>query len=238
MLSQLHFDFKKLVYQKRYLMILTGILLFSIIYAVYLSHGGLPMFEVVDSGLSQFRPVYWLICCYMVCDVISSDYHSKTLKTTIPYAKSRTSYIASKSILSAGICFFALLVHLLSSFTAACIFSPNSEWMGWGQSFVLASIGAISTILFFVSIFIFCMIVTENEAVTIGFAMGTVIIMLILESIKQISTYVPTMQVITLQATVNANFSTGILIVGALVFLAIAFSLFTTSIFRRKDLFV
>ncbi len=237
-MKQLHYDFKKIAYQKKYLMILTGILLFSTIYAAFLSHRELPVIEVVNNGLSQFRPFYWLICCYMICDVISSDYHYKTLTVTIPYSKSRTSYIASKSAVAACICFLALLVHLLGVVTTSYIFAPNSEWIGWGESFVVASIGAISAIISLVSIFVLCMIATENEAATIGFAMGTVIIMLILESIKQISKYIPTMQVITLQEIVKANLSAGILIVGTLAFSAIAFSLFTINIFRRKDLFV
>lgn len=236
--KQLHHDFQKLIYQKRYLMILVGILLFSTIYTVYLAQKGLSSIEMLHIGLSQLRPIYWFICCYMICDVISSDYHHKTLKTTVPYSKSRTAYIASKCVLSATICFLALLVHMISSSITAYIFSPHMEWIVFGEFFALASAGALSSIFFFVSLFIFCMIVTENEAATIGFSLGTVIIMLILESIEQLSKYVPTMQMITLQTTIHANLTIGMIIIGTLVLLAIVFTLFTMSIFRRKDLFV
>lgn len=238
MLKQLRHDVQKLIFQKRYLMILLGILLFSAMYAIYLAQKGLSSTEMVYSGLSQLRPIYWLICCYMICDVISSDYHNKTLKTTILYSKSRTAYIASKSILSASICFLALLVHMISSLIATVLFSPHMEWVVIAEFFALASTGALSTIFLFVGLFILCMIVSENEAVTIGFSMGTVIIMLIMESIEQLSKYVPTIQMITLKATIHENLSIGMIIISTLVLLAILFTLLTTSIFRRKDLFV
>jgi len=193
---------------------------------------------MVHLGLSQLRPIYWLICCYMICDVISSDYHNQTLKATIPYSKSRTAYIVSKSILAAGICYVALLVHLISSAITTRMFSPHMAWIGLGEFFALASAGALSTIFFFVGLFILCMIVTENEAVTIGFSMGTVMIMLILESIEQLSKYVPTMQMITLKATIHESLGTGMIIIGTPVVLAIVFTCWTASMFRRKDLFV
>ncbi|WP_059051954.1 ABC transporter permease [Paenibacillus senegalimassiliensis] len=238
MKKQLRHDFQKWIVQKRYWMILGGVLLFSLGYAVYLVQKGLPGMVVMELGLSQLRPLYWLLCCFMIGDVISSDYHYKTMKTTIPSSSTRTAYLISKSVTSVVICLLLLFAHMTSSFIVVYMFSPQIEWGLLGELFASAAIGAFITVIFLVGLITLCMILTENEAATIGFSMGTIFIMLVLESLKQLAIYIPTMQMITLSSTLHSSLTTGMTIIGALLLSGILFIWSSISIFRSKDLFI
>lgn len=238
MKKQLHHDFQKWILQKRYWMILGGVLLFSLGYALYLVQKGLPGMVVMELGLSQLRPLYWLLCCYMIGDVISSDYHHKTMKTTIPSSSTRTAYLISKSVTSVVICLLLLFAHMTSSFIVVYMSSPQIEWVILGKWLALAAIGAFITVIFLVGLITLCMILTENEAATIGFSMGTIFIMLVLESLEQLAIYIPTMQMITLSSTLHSNLTTGMTIICTLLLSGILFISSSIGIFRSKDLFI
>lgn len=238
MRTQLSFELHRTLAHRRVLAIMAAILISGIIYTVYLASKELSSLEMIQRGLSQLRPVYFLICCYLICDILSSDYHYKTMKTALPCSASRTAYLAAKSIVSAGLCFAVLLVQMISSAVTAYLISPEMDWSVLGEFLGLASLGAFSTLLLFVSLFTFCMILTESEAATIGLAMGTVIMMLIMESLEPLARYVPTLLMVTLQTTLHADLTLGVMIVGALVAGAAGLAMLTAGIFSRKDLYI
>lgn len=239
MRTQLSFEIHRTLAQKRVPGIMAAILIFGIIYTVYLASKGLSSLEMVQRGLSQLRPVYFLICCYLICDILSSDYHYKTMKTALPCSASRTVYLTANSIVSAGLCFAVLLVQMISSAVTAYLISPEDvDWSVLGEFLGLASLGTFSTLLLFVSLFTFCMIITESEAATIGLSMGIVIIMLIMESLEPLASYVPTLLMLTLQTTLHADIKLGMMIIGALVSGAAVLAMLTAGIFSRKDLFI
>lgn len=237
MLKQLKYDFSKLVFQRKYLFILIAVSLFGIIYSVLLFQKGLAGAPIINSGLATFRPIYWLLCCYVMCDVISSDYHYKTLKIVVPYTENRTSYIVSKGISSTSISLLILLVYLLISNMTVLILDPGHTWGLGGYSFGLLCIGAIVGILFLESMNSFCMVVTENEAATTGLSMGIVIIIFIFESIEQIAKYLPTMWLVTLPSIVKTEAGIGLIVIAVFFVLSLLLYAGTIGLFRKKDLF-
>jgi len=237
MLKQLKYDFSKLVFQRKYLFILIAVSLFGILYSVLLFQKGLAGTQIVSSGLATFRPIYWLLCCYVMCDVISSDYHYKTLKIVVPYAENRAGYIVSKGISSAGISLMILLVYLLTSNMTVLILDSGHTWGLSGYSFGLLCVGAIVGIFFLESMISFCIVVTESEAATIGFSMGIVIIMFIFESVGQIAKYLPTMWLATLPSIVKTEAGIGLIVIAVFFVLSLLLCAGTIGIFRKKDLF-
>lgn len=238
MLKQLKFDFERMRYQKKYTIILIIILLLSIFFAAFLIYKGQSNLEVVKSSLKQFRPFYWLICCYLICDLITVDYHNGTMKEVIPYSSSRKIYLISKTIIAVGTCYLILFIYLCSTIIITAVSTTQLDYLQVVNFFFLASLGAFETILLFIGFFLLSMIITESEAVTIGFALGTVFIMLLLESIQQAIKYVPTMQMIQLPLSRGTDLNLGIQVVMVLVSLGVISLVTTIQVFKRKDLFL
>jgi|GEM_PF-3547393 len=237
MLKQLKYDFSKLVLQKKYQFIIVVVIMSAVFYSALLSKKGLNNIEIVNNGLLTFRPIYWLLCCYMICDVISCDYHYQTLKIIIPCSKSRSSYIVSKVISSASISLLTLLAYLLSTNITSFFLTSDYSCSIQSSSFALLCIGAIVGIFFFESMIALCMIVTESEAATIGMSLGTVIIMLILESIEQISRYLPTMWLSTLPSIAKSKSGPELSVMATFIILSLLLFANTIRVFVKKDLF-
>lgn len=238
MFKQLQFDFKRMTYQKKYMLILTIISLLSIAFSAFVVYRGQSNIAVVKASLAQFRPFYWLICCYLICDLIMIDYHNGTIKGIIPYSSSRRIYLLSKVITSITTCYLILLTHLCSTIFTTIVLSSQLDYLELGSFFFLSSVGATETILLFTGLLLLSMIITESEPVTIGFGLGMVFIMLILESIQQIADYVPTMQMIQLPLASGSEFKLGIWIAMVIVLFGIMSWIAAMQVFKRKDLFL
>lgn len=237
MLKQIKFDCKRMFYQKKYLAIVFLVLGISILYATFLVPPEQSAGEAFDQILRQFRPIYWLVCCYVVCDLITVDYHNGVLKQVLPYSKSRVVYLLSKIVLSFALCYIILLAHLGGSFLT-CIFSPvNLEiailWKYW----FLTVLGASSGIFLLIAIILFFGGMTKSEPITIGIALGLVFIQLVLESVDAIIHWIPAMHILLLSSSKGDVFNMELMVVMSLILLAVFAMLLSIQQFKRNDFF-
>jgi ABC-type transport system involved in multi-copper enzyme maturation permease subunit len=238
MIQQLKYDLIKLNYQRRYVVIFWSIIVCCIGYAVHFTYKDLTPIEILDESMYSFRPIYWLICAYMIWNIFSSDYHYGTLKTVIPYAKSRRSYLISKMITSVIMCYLTFICYIpIMYFSAVAAASLHGSHISVSLPFFIMSIGDIAGILFLTGITAFCTIISENEATMIGSSMGSVIIMLILETVETISRFLPTTWFVVFPGLVNQHKVIDWSVIVAVIAVALTLSLIAIQIFRRKDLF-
>lgn len=236
MIKQLRFDYSKIFFQKKYWVMMIALIFASIVYSYLGLQKELSVAEVTKKAILSFRPICWLLCCYVICDVISGDYHYKSLKTSLPSAQSRNCYIASKVSVSLSIGFLIFMTLVLSTNLAGFVFSMNHLWIIEGDSYIQLSFGVLAGLFCLVSIFFLCMIITENEAITIGFSMGTMMLMMILESFESVTGYLPTMWLIILPQALYSNRE--LINIGILILLAFVFLYITMKQFNKKDLFI
>lgn len=237
MIKQLYFDFSKLFFQKKYLFILISINFIGMLYVSFqINKKNLSAADIIQQLIYSFRPLFWLVCCYIICDIISSDYHYRVLKTVLLYAKSRRCYIISKFVTAITFCLIIFITVILSCNFVFWLLGSGHTWNMSNSLFTSLTLGAFSGIFVLASIFIFYMIITESDAVTIGLSIGTMFVMLVLESFDFIIKILPTMWILTFSFSVYKNSNLDLLKI-ALILLISSLLLFSTlQVFNKKDI--
>lgn len=238
MIRQLKFDLKKMFFQGKYQIIMIALVLFSTLYTVFIYNRGLSEIEVLNGVLVTFRPIGWLICSYMICEIVANDYHYKFLKTILPYAKSRSIYIISKLILALSLCLALFLLTIVISSMTLMFISNDHLWVLELDLVIPKAVAILAGVLFFASMSMAFMIFTESEVVTIGLSMGIVLIMFVFESVEQILNYLPTMWLIQLPVASQAESSIILMTMAIFVLISVSLVCITVQRFKTKDLFV
>ncbi|MBP1907300.1 hypothetical protein J2Z32_003975 [Paenibacillus turicensis] len=238
MIKQLKFELKKMFFQGKYHIIMITLVLFSILYTVFMYNRGLSEIEVLNGVLATFRPIGWLICSYMICEIVANDYHYKFLKTVLPYAKSRSIYMISKLILTLSLCLALFLLTIVITGTTLMFVSHDHLWVVDLDLVIPKIVAILAGVLFFASMSMAFMIFTESEVVTIGLSMGMVLIMFVLESVEQILNYLPTMWLIQLPVATHTQSSIILMTMAIFVLISVSLVCITVQRFKTKDLFV
>lgn len=238
MIRQLKFELKKMFFQGKYQIIMIALVLFSVLYTVFMYNKGLPEIEVLNGVLATFRPIGWLICSYMICEIVANDYHYKFLKTILPYAKSRSIYMISKLILALRLCLALFLLTIVITSTTLMVISNGHLWVLELDLVIPKVVAILAGVLFFASMSMAFMIFTESEVVTIGLSMGIVLIMFVFESVEQILIYLPTMWLIQLPVATHTESSIILMTMAIFVLISLSLVCITVQRFKTKDLFV
>lgn len=238
MIKQLKFELKKMCFQGKYQIIMFALVLFSTLYPVFMYNRGLTEIEVLNGALATFRPIGWLICSYMICEIVANDYHYKFLKTILPYTKSRSIYIVSKLILTLSLCLALFLLTIVITSMTVFLISADHIWVLELDLVIPKVVAILAGVLFFVSMSMAFMIFTESEVVTIGLSMGIILIMFVFESVEQMLNYLPTMWLIQLPVASHTESSIILMTMAICVLLSVSLLCITLQRFKTKDLFV
>lgn len=238
MFNQWKYDFNYIFYSKKHRVLILLTILFSGFLVINTSSN--------DSGLTvdaykqifiNFRQLFWIISVFVMTDLVSSDYHSKTLKNILYHSNSRMQYVISKIGIAVIFSIFLLLIHFLTVFTVLNLSASDKDLTFFEIHFFL--LGAISGLILFASLLSLVMVVSENETITMGIAVGMTLLLLLVESTNLgYYHYLPTMQVTSLELTSKAHpFLSFSILIGyfAFAFLTI---LATIKIFNKKDIFI
>ncbi|KAF1301437.1 hypothetical protein [Candidatus Enterococcus willemsii] len=224
-------------YSKKYrsiLLLVVGLTLFFTIY-LGLSQNNLDN-QVMKNIFEQFRPIYWIICMYMMTDLLSTDYHSKTLKNNI-WKTTRGVYLLSKVSLASLACLFLLLVHFVTSWAFLNVAGSGVSFTMYQPFWLL--VGANLSLLFFATILAFIMTLFENESVVIGVAIGMTLVVFIIESLDgRLAMYLPTMLLITLENMRKTELVTTSFVLVSYFSLAFLLFLGTIKLIDRKDIYI
>lgn len=236
MIHQLKHDISYVFYNRKYrLLILLTILLtagLTIYTAVNTSIGEDILIQVFGS----FRQMYWILCAYLIADLLSTDYHSKTFKNIIPKLPSRNHYYLSKIIVATLAGIFFLLIHVVVSWLTIGSIAAGIELNYFNISYFL--FGAVLSLLFYSSMLAFIIAVSGKETVTIGVALGLILLQALMEGLDPvISAHFPTMYVSTLHDLVSSNLLTGIISISCYLIFTFLLFIGTIKIFSKQDLF-
>lgn len=234
MRAQLKFELQKMRFQSIYRMILLLSLLcsFGILIRSVVAKEPLPSIIVTDGGI--FRIIFWFVCGYVICGIFSEEYHDKTMKTVLPLSQSRGIYLGAKVLTATVYCVFAFLIFSLTKDLAGC-FLYNDAGMDLISGILSPIVGALSGIFVLVCLTAAVITLTENEAITAGVVFGAIILMMILENISIIASYVPTYWI---NSFYSSPARTGMLFpVSIILLIAVFLLLLATRVFCKKDLY-
>lgn len=229
------YERNKFFLQRRNQLILTTIFLVSGLYAMLLAQKGLSGTEIILKSLTLFRPLGWLLCCYVICDILGSDYHYKTLKNILPYMH-RSSYLMVKIFVSGGVGIGIFAIHLLTT-TAVSILSGDRE-LQWSTLLFPIFLGVVTGVSCLVGVFLLSMTLFENEDVAVGFSVGIVILLFILESIEPLTDYLPTLWLLYFPDLFRLDLEKLLLIILIALISSSLIFFFTIWRFKRKDIFL
>lgn len=236
MIKQINFDYRKLFYQKKYLFFIFSLVFLSFIYTSIGIKQNLLNFELNFKLLLFFRPIYWLLCCYIISDIITSDYHFQTLKTILPHTYSRTNYLSSKFFVTLTFCYSPFLALFFGSDCAKLVFSIEYRPFLVEKNFLVISGSILVSLFCLACLFFLSMILTGNEVLTISLAFGVILLCFILESFEPFTVYLPTMWMLFIS---QKSHFTKVLWVLLIWFLgAIGIAVVTFIRFCKKDLFI
>ncbi|MSS14374.1 hypothetical protein [Porcincola intestinalis] len=232
--AQLKFELQKLKFQSIYRMILLLSLLssFGILIRSVVAKAPLTSIIVTDGGI--FRIIFWFVCGYVICGIFSEDYHDKTMKAVLPLSQSRGIYLGAKVLIATVYCVFAFLIFFLTKDLAGCLLY-NDAGVDLISGILFPIVGALSGIFVIVCLAAAVITLTENEAITAGVVFGAIILMMILENISIIASFVPTYWI---NSFYNSPARTGMLFpVSIILLIAVFLLLLATRVFCKKDLY-
>lgn len=234
MRAQLRFELQKMQFQSIYRMILLLSLLcsFGVLIRSIMAKVPLPSIIVTDGGV--FRIIFWFVCGYVICGIFSEEYHDKTMKTVLPLSQSRGIYLGAKVLIATVYCAFAFLIFSLTKDLAGC-FLYNDAGVDLISGILFPIVGTLSGIFVIVCLAAAVIMLTENEAITAGVVFGAIILMMILENISIIASYVPTYWI-------NSFYSSPaqaemLFPVSIILLISVLLLLAATRVFCKKDLY-
>ncbi|MEI3614554.1 hypothetical protein [Pseudogracilibacillus sp. SO30301A] len=236
MIQQLKHDFFYVIYNRKYRLVLLFTILFTVALTIYTAMNSTVGEDILIQVFGNFRQLYWILCAYLIADMLSTDYHSQTLKNIIPRSSKRNYYFLSKMTIATLLGVFILFVNLGTSWLVISSVVSGIEFTFF--NFFYFFFGAVLSLFLFSSLLSFVMTLSGRETVTIGVALGLVLLQMLIEGLDPtVSFHFPTMYVITLQNLILSNLLTGIISIGS--YLIFAFLLFvgTIKVFNKQDLF-
>ncbi|EMS74324.1 hypothetical protein H318_14698 [Enterococcus durans IPLA 655] len=237
MFNQWKHDSQYIFYSKKH----RGIVGLTIILSIFLvinsstSGSGLSL-DAYREIFSSFRQLFWIISVFVITDLVSTDYHSKTLKNVLHRSNSRIQYIMSKIGVATLFSLLLLMIHFSTIFGVLQLASSNAQFIFFEVPWLI--LGALSGLIFFASILTLVLILFENEAVTMGFAVGTTLLLMLAEAPSfSFYRYLPTMLVNNLESTIHSNSLVSFSVLIGYFVLAFLTILVTMKIFNKKDIF-
>ncbi|MBO0994398.1 hypothetical protein [Bacillus sp. SD088] len=237
MIQQVKHDIFYVFYNPKYRLLLLLTILLTAGLTIYTAVNANVGEDILIQVFGSFRQMYWILCAYLIADLLSTDYHSQTFKNIIPKSSNRNYYYLSKIIVATLVGIFILLIHVVTSWLTIGSLVAGIELNYFNISYFL--FGAILSLLFYSSMLAFVIAISEKETVTIGVALGLILLQALMEGLDPvISAHFPSMYVVSLYDLVSSNLLTGIISIGS--YLIFTFILFvgTIKIFNKQDLFI
>ena len=236
MIQQLKHDFFYVIYNGKYRLLLLFTILFTAALTIYIAMNATVGVDILIQVFGNFRPLYWILSAYLIVDMLSTDYHSQTLKNVIPKSSKRKPYFLSKMIVTTLFCIFILLAHVGTSWLVISSVADGIEFTFFNMPYFL--LGAVLSLFLFSALLSFVMTLSGRETITIGVGLGLVLLQLLEEGLNPvISAHFPTMYVVTLQDLVLSGELTGIISIGSYLILAFLLFVGTMKVFNKQDLF-
>lgn len=236
MIQQLKHDIFYLFYNRKYRLLILLTILLTAGLSLYTAVNANAGEDILIQVFGSFRKMYWIICAYLIADLLSTDYHSQTIKNIIPKLSNRNHYYLSKIIVATLLGIVILLIHVVTSWLTIGSLAAGIELNYFNISYFLC--GAILSLLFYSSMLAFVIAISRKETVTIGVALGLILLQALMEGLDPVvSAHFPTMYVSTLHDLVSANLLTGIISISCYLIFTFLLFIGTIKIFSKQDLF-
>lgn len=235
MRKQLKFELQKMKLQSVYGMVPLFSLLSSLGILTRSIMAKAPLRSVIVSDGGLFRIIFWFVCGYLICGIFSEEYHDKTLKTVLPLSRGRGVYLGAKALVATGYCAFTFLVFSLTKDILGRLLYSGAR-IDLIEEMALPFAGACLGVFVIVCLAAVVITLTENEAMTAGVVFGAIILMVILENVSIIASYVPTYWINSFSsspARAGMIFPVSIIMMIAVFLLSVA-----ARAFCKKDLYV
>lgn len=236
MIRQLKHDVFYVFYNGKYrLLVLLSILLTAAI-TIYTAINAIVGEDILIQAFGIFRQIYWILCAYLIADLLSTDYQSQTFKNIIPKSSNRNYYYLSKMMVATVFSLFILLVHVVTSWIVMGSVAAGIDLNYFNLPYFF--LGAVLSLFLFSALLSFVITLSGKETVTIGVALGLVLLQILMEGLDPtISAHFPTMYAVTLHDFVPSNLLTGIISIGSYVIFTFLLFVGTIKIFNKQDLF-
>src|SRR5690625_5209154 len=212
-MEQLKHDVFYVIYNRKYRLLLLLTILLTTALTIYTAVNITVEEDILIQAFGNFRQFYWILCAYLIADLLSTDYHSQTFKNIIPKSPNRNHYYLSKIIVATVLGVFILLTHIVTSWIVIGSVAAGIELHYFNIPFFV--LGAVLSLFLFSSLLAFVITLFGKETVTIGMALGLVILQILIEGFDPvISAHFPTKYVVSLHDLVSSNVLTGIISIG------------------------
>lgn len=235
MIQQLKHDVFYIIYNRKYRLLILLTILLTAGLTIYTAINVTVKGDILIQVFENFRQFFWMICAYLIADLLSTDYHSQTFKNIIPKSSNRYYYYLSKIMVATGLGVFILLIHAVTSWLVISSIAAGIE-LNYFNIFYFF-LGAVLSLFLFSSLLAFIITLSGKETVTIGMALGLVILQILIEGFDPvISAHFPTKYVVSLNDLVTSNLLTGIISIGSYILFTFLLFIGTIKIFHKQDL--
>ncbi|GIN73389.1 hypothetical protein J14TS2_38640 [Bacillus sp. J14TS2] len=237
MIQQLKHDIFYVIYNRKYRLLVLLTILLTAGLIIYTAVNVTVEEDTLIQAFGNFRQFFWILCAYLIADLLSTDYHSQTFKNVIPKSSNRNYYYLSKIMIATVVGVFILLVHIVTSWVVMGSVAAGIELNYFNIPYFF--LGAVLSLLLFSSLLSIVITLSGKETVTIGAALGLVLLQILVEGLDPtISAHFPTLYVVSLQDLVLSNSLTGIISIGSYIIFTFLFFVGTIKLFNKQDLFI
>lgn len=228
-----------MIWGKKLLRVLFILLVAELLYYYRLSLGGNPEQSISGIQLSSdffetFRPFFWILAVYFICDITNEDYHYQTMKTALTRKITRTEYLISKFLVSVATVEVLFLFLILSAGALGGLFH------GWDLLFVVGFlVSSLLTIGSFTAVCLCVIVTSQKSSISLGLGMALIFLMLLLEADSRLSPFLLTKQIIELPINMMLGLTLtqlpGITLFLILIIVGVSCSV---SMFNKQDMYI
>lgn len=102
-MQQLKHDVFYIIYNRKYRLLILLTILLTAGLTIYTAVNVKIEEDILIHSFENFRQFFWLLCAYLIADLLSTDYHSQTFKNIIPKSSNRSDYYLSKIMTATNI---------------------------------------------------------------------------------------------------------------------------------------
>ncbi|MFD1413579.1 hypothetical protein [Oceanobacillus jeddahense] len=237
MIQQLKHDVFYVIYNRKYRLLILLTILLTAGLTIYTAVNVTVEEDILLHSFENFRQFFWLLCAYLIADLLSTDYHSQTFKNIIPKSFNRNNYYLSKIMVATILGVFILVTHVITSWIVIGSVAAGIELNYF--NFPYFFLGAVLSLFLFSALLSFVITLFGKETVTISTALGLVILQILVEGFDPaISAHFPTMYVVSLDNLVSESMLTALISIGSYIICTLLLFIGTIKIFHKQDLFI
>ncbi|WP_339238139.1 hypothetical protein [Oceanobacillus sp. FSL W7-1281] len=237
MMQQLKHDVFYIIYNRKYRLLILLTILLTAGLTIYTAVNVKIEEDILIHSFGNFRQFFWLLCAYMIADLLSTDYHSQTFKNIIPKSSNRNDYYLSKIMTATILGVFILMTHVITSWVVIGSVAAGMELNYFNIPYLF--LGAFLSLFLFSALLSFVITLSRKETVTIGTGLGLVLLQILVEGFDpSISVHFPTMYVVSLDDLISESLLTAFISIGSYVIFTLLLFIGTIKIFRKQDLFI